>query len=273
MTAEAPMQKIRAFAAEQGLLAGVCDADAIGEGLAGEAQPRLDPRRHFPSAQSIVVLGRGYAPPLNPGCLSSLAYGLDYHAALAAHLQTLAALLGGPSLHMVDNGPLCEQPFALKAGLGFRGRNGLVISRRFGSFFNIGLLLTAQQIDPFPAEDVRRANGCPAQCRCCAKACPGGAISAAGIDNAACVSGLTQKRSGLASAKAALGHLYGCDRCQLVCPHNAAIQPLEVPSFMPAQILALDEAAFEAQFGHTAMAWRGLAHLQRNARILLSLED
>lgn len=236
--------KIFEFAAEKGCIAGICDALPLGEGR------RLNPALHFRGAQSIIVLGKPYktSPFFN---LSSLAFGRDYHHELGGILEEMKRLTGG-GLAMVDNGALEEKPFAVKAGLGFLGKNGLVISREFGSFFNIGLLVVDVAL-----EASHEAEGaCPEGCRLCAEACPG----------EVCVSLLTQKKGDLAGEDLG-GQLYGCDLCQICCPFNNIAPPSkEMP---PEEILAMDEAAFAERFGHTAMAWRGLAHLQRNAKLLL----
>ena len=114
-------------------------------------------------------------------------------------------------------------------------------------------------------------SACPEGCRLCMEACPNGAIKPYSVDSFACASYLTQKKDSLSFAERALvgEQLYGCDLCQACCPMNKIPGKGPLLKVEPAAILALDEGAFRARFGHTALTWRGLAHLQRNAKIVL----
>jgi len=227
---------------------GVCDATPIG------TDKRLNPGLAMPGARSIIVVGKSYEPsPYNN--LSSLAYGVDYHLSVRALLEDIAATLDCNKLIMVDNGPLQEKPFAVKAGLGFLAKSGLVISPLLGSRFNIGLMLVDIDLPSTPAKEMPT---CPDDCRLCLDACP----------SATCISYLTQKRGKLSeeeqAAIAASGQLYGCDICQDCCPFNSQVQDRA-----DYRLLNIDKDTFNKKFGHTAMAWRGLEHLKRNAGYLI----
>ena len=273
--------KIINFAAAHGCIAGICDALPLESErlrLAAIATPfvsrdidkRIDPSRSLPGAKSVIVLGKGYAPSPS-GNLSSLGCGIDYHVTLTNILAELAQLLDCSSTIMVDSGPLAERAFAVKAGLGFWGRNGMVISPELGSFFNIGLLI----VDIILAPTSFSFASCPEGCRRCIDACPNGAIKPYSVDPTACISYLTQKKGSLTAPEmAAMGtQLYGCDLCQICCPanqwHTKLVENIDQLNEAPAAILSMNEGEFQAQFGHTAMAWRGLKHLQRNAKIVL----
>jgi len=230
---------IHYFATTRGLISGICNEDL----------------------KSIIVIGKPY-PPSPTKNLSSLAYGTDYHVTLTKILNELDTTFNLNGTIMVDNGSLIEKPLAVKAGLGHLGKNGLVISPILGSFFNIGLVVTDVQLTPCTPSKA----SCPSGCTICANSCPSGGI--ASKDN--CISYLTQKKGNLTEEQSSLfaSQLYGCDLCQLCCPFNKMTsQPTKMID--PLDILNMTEEDFQAQFGHTAMAWRGLPHLKRNAEMVL----
>lgn len=225
---------IENFAAKHNLIYGICS---------------------FPP-KSIIVVGKGY-PPSPFTNLSSLAFGRDYHHTLTEILKDLSKTINASSTIMVDTGPLYERPLAVKAGLGFMGKNGLVISPVLGSFFNIGLLVVDTYLEPTEPS----TQSCPEDCNLCEKACP--------TNLSLCISSLTQKKGNLTDREKELigNQLYGCDLCQLCCPFNNITPPTEQED--PKTILNMTEPEFDSRFGHTAMAWRGFKHLRRNAKIVL----
>jgi epoxyqueuosine reductase len=213
----------------------------------------------LPGAQSVIVLGLGYAPPLFVN-LSTLATNPDYHKKMETALHELAALLELQTYKVLADSPyLDERALAVQAGLGFYGRHGLVVSPALGSYFNIGCIITSTAIDETP---VPPYSGCPQGCRLCLEACP------AGRDKLRCISYLTQKRGILSREETDMlnGQLYGCDICQRVCPFNKANPPGEC--FPPGEWLTASDAALREKYGHTAMWWRGPEIMRRNAAAL-----
>ena len=238
---------------------------------------RVDPEKVFPDAKSIVVACVSYGVDKFYSNLSSLGIFEDYHVRVKDVLRTEADKL--EELHgpfkfkiLVDGPALCERSLAVRAGLGFFGRHGLVISPEFGSRFNIGVMLTdipLYEINSSFRGPQRRSNPfndhCPDECRLCIKACPNGAINESRPLTAnLCISYLTQKENLKAEEKELLhGQLYGCDICQNVCPKNVKHVTLYVD---PEKILMLSDREVNEQFGHTAMNWK-LGLLKRNALI------
>ena len=209
--------------------------------------------------ENVIVLGKGYTPSPYRN-LSSLGYGKDYHITLTDILKKLAAHLNCNGTIQVDSGKVLERELAVQAGLGFLGRNGLVISSKLGSFFNIGLLIADVNLAG-PTNCSPNVTSCPEDCKICIKACPVKAINSHGVDYKACISYITQKKG--VEAMHTSGQLYGCDLCQICCPFNKIKPPTS--TIKPEEILVMDNEVFMARFGHTALSWRGLKHLQRNA--------
>ena len=277
------------FAEANGLVAGVCSAkplppDARLVGIpfsTATEEARRDPGLLLNGAKSMIVLGQGYAKeaetPMDAaarGVFSAMAVGEDYHTSMARHLRALRDVLlrecAFESVVHVDTGPLCERGFTLRAGLGVRGLNGMVLSPRFGAFWNIGLLVTTLEM----AGDAAVADFVVPMCEGCGRcveACPGGALSAAGVDYTKCASYISQKKGELEVWEAeTLGKaLYGCDVCAEVCPHSVGVprEVVAVDAMMPRveDVLALTNKTFQEKYGGTAIGWRGAAVLKRNA--------
>jgi epoxyqueuosine reductase len=193
--------------------------------------------------------------------------------ALDAELRRAAFAPAYESAAFVDRGPLLERGLAMKAGLGWRGKNGGVINGFLVGRFNVGLLLTNAGIEP--DEPISPEFSLCGRCRVCIDACPGGAISDAGFDYRRCVSFLTQSKSLSPKDERLLGNrLYGCDVCQDVCPRNAGkyAEPLDnIDAARPklADMANISNAQFRERWGASAIAWRGAAVLRRNAAAAL----
>jgi epoxyqueuosine reductase len=178
-----------------------------------------------------------------------------------------------------DHSPIMEVDAAARAGLGVLGMNGLLLTPGYGSFVFIGelitdadyTLVTGEPTPDFPA-DPPRCEGCGL----CVKACPAGCRAG---DRSGCLSALTQKKGELTPEEADAiikgGLVWGCDACQLACPHNRAViedgRDTPVPYFRKDRLIradaealaAMDDAAFKAR----AYSWRGRAVIERNIRL------
>jgi epoxyqueuosine reductase len=304
---------IRKFISERGGITGFCSAEPLDRTRYGGFTPfvnadlekRINPDAVLPGAQSVIVVGFVHEVPdcrSNGPVLSSLGISGDYHKKIKSALRELVSALQDRIAFkhkiLVDSGTLDERALAVRAGLGFLGRNGLVISKKFGSFFNIGCLLTDIPVEALigAVDDIdavtliegedsyvstlqSAANvsdkcfSCPPGCRLCADACPGGALSPDGrFDAANCVSYITQKDGELTPNEARLmgNQLYGCDMCRDVCPFNAHIKRTPAPEISPGEWLALTDAELAGRIAGTAMEWKGAGILKRNAHAVLN---
>jgi epoxyqueuosine reductase len=247
---------------------------------------RSHPRNMWPDARSAVVVAMNYGPDHDPlavlaqrsrAAISVYAQGRDYHDVIKGRLKTLAGLirrrLGGEVKVFVDTAPLMEKPLAALAGVGWQGKHTNLVSRDFGSWLFLGVILTTLDLPAStPADD---ACG---SCRACLDVCPTDALRTPyRIDARACLSYLTIEHAGPIPDRyrAALGNrVYGCDDCLAVCPWNKfaatakearlhARDDLRAPAL--ADLAALDEAGFRALFAASPIKRIGRDRLVRNA--------
>jgi epoxyqueuosine reductase len=194
--------------------------------LARGAEKRRDTRLPVDGAKSAVVVGMNYGGQEPPGPVARYARGDDYHDLMVERLRELHRWIEGELGHgvagkaYVDTGPILERDLARRAGLGWFGKNTMLINRRIGSFFFLGELL----LDLDLAADEPFASDHCGTCRRCLDACPTGALIEPRVMNATrCISYLTIELKGEIddALRPAIGeHLYGCDVCQEVCPWN-----------------------------------------------------
>ncbi|WP_080832924.1 tRNA epoxyqueuosine(34) reductase QueG [Cohnella massiliensis] len=259
----------------------------------GFEEPDLDKRTNpallFDEPKSIIAIAVAYPsklhnPPVSEpgrrrGILSRSAWGEDYHHVLNRRLERLAAWLGervpeARGASMVDTGALSDRAVAERAGIGWSGKNTMILTREWGSWVYLGEMITNLPLPPdTPAEE-----GC-GDCTLCIDACPTGALVGPGeLDAQKCVSFQTQTK-GIVSDEMMLkigNRLYGCDTCQIVCPanrgkdarHHAELLPdAETAKPLLRPLLAMGNREFKEKFGASAAAWRGRKPIQRNALI------
>ena len=251
-----------------------------------------DPRNLLPSAKSIVAVGLNYNQP-NPARhgfprIARYALGRDYHKVMRGKLKRLSAWLdakypGGEHRACVDSAPILERDYAHLAGLGWFGKNTMLINSQRGSWYFIGLLMTSVELEP----DTPALGGC-GKCRACIDACPTGAIVHVDnrwqVDARLCISYLTIEHRGEIESNLAeqMGEwTFGCDVCQEVCPFNQAreSQPLRAtettePDFVRAggwpgldKVSQLEYDEWDSLTRGSAIRRAGLDGLRRNAQI------
>ncbi len=292
-------------------LAGACPAVAptgiarfegwLDAGFAGEMRYLTDrraayqhPRFVLDGVRSVLMLAMPYrtAEPLATGAgqgrVSRYAWGGDYHELLWQRLDQLSTKLGQlvPGCHargIVDTAPFMERDFAQLAGLGWIGKNTLLLNQQLGSWFFLAALLTDVEL---AYDEPHTADHC-GTCRACLDACPTGAfVDAYQLDARKCISYLTiELRSPIPQELRPQMHdwLFGCDICQDVCPWNTNSRAQQLPessepTFQPidamnpielAALFAFDDEAFRVRFRQTPL-WRPRRRgLLRNAAIVL----
>ncbi len=263
------------------------------------AAKRGDPALVLPGVRTIIMLGVNYGLPDEPAETTPrwarYAQYSDYHDTIAAALAQAGAVLEelggiGPSdhRHYVDTGPVLERGWAARAGLGFTGKNAMLISRDFGNWLFLACVLTRLDLPPDaplpgkpPEATGTHAGQLCGKCTRCLDACPTDAFTAPGvIDARRCVSYQTIENKGIIprELRAGIGNrIYGCDTCLEVCPWNRFAQASreilvtarpEIARLSLAEVLALTPASFAAIFKNTAVKRVKLAGLLRNACIV-----
>lgn len=242
----------------------------------------------LPGVQSLIVVALDYrsAAPAEwltdpaRGRFAAYAWGADYHEVMLAKLETLAAWLteesGGAHRAYVDTGAILERSHGQAAGLGFVGKNTLLIHPRRGSLFFLGEILTTLECDDYDAP-LPQPTMC-GSCTRCLNACPTGAFPAPHVlDARRCISLWTIEHKGSIdpALRPRFGNwVFGCDICQDVCPFQRFAPETREPAFTPdparitpplLDLLALDEAGFQARFASTPVARTGRQRLVRNA--------
>lgn len=247
---------------------------------------RLDARNIFPKCKSIVAIGlpyaAGYKKPFasDKGLLSVVSLGDDYHVKIKNILENLADEIKKhikfDYVTCVDTSPLLDREICKNAGIGQYGKNTLLINDNYGSFINLGYLLTDIKIDSNTIiENFDICSGCDI----CVKSCPNNAIfKVGGIDSKRCVSNLTQTKNYIPiEFRHNMGNqIYGCDVCQLVCPKNKKNSELEQAKdynalFVDlAELLNISKADFNKKYGSLSGSWRGKSVWKRNALISIA---
>jgi epoxyqueuosine reductase len=246
-------------------------------------EERLDPQRVLPSARATVCVAMNYhqGAPTDDSWkpVARYAWGRDYHDVIGPRLERLAAHLttaaGARSRGYVDTGPVLERDLAARAGLGWIGKNTMLLHPTLGSWFFIGVLLTTADL----AFDEPLPDRC-GTCRACLDACPTGAFGAPYVlDARRCISYLTiEHRGDIDSTLHAgmAGWQFGCDICQDVCPWNRKAPVTREPAFSPrerypeaAALAAMDDEGIRERFRGTALLRARPSGLRRNAAIYL----
>lgn len=248
-------------------------------------EKRFDTSQLVDGAKSVIVCAINYKSPRSLGyptdChtkIATYACNRDYHSTVKAHLGRLYNALKEefPSLKaraFTDSAPLVEKRFAVEAGLGWIGRQSLLVTPQFGTFVLLGELVINEEVDCY---DTPFEGSHCGECHRCIEACPNSAIlPTKSIDARRCISRLTiEKESDTKWDDIHLnGWIFGCDECQSCCPYNRSTPyasnpdfatPLDPISISAAEWLAMDNTTFSERFGHTPLVRSGLNRIQQN---------
>jgi len=254
------------------------------------AELRQDTTRPEPGMCSVVVVGLDYGGRSPAGPIARYARGADYHRVMWDQLEALldwvrterGAEVRGRAY--VDTGPILERDLARRAGLGWFGKNAMLINPKKGSYFFIGSLF----LDLTLAPDAPFTSDHCGSCTRCLTSCPTEAFPAPGVlDARRCIAYLTIEHRGPIPDEfhQAIGtHLFGCDVCQEVCPWNvrfASAPPTDGPlapraalattdaGALARELLTLDATTYRERFRDSAMSRAKIDGLRRNAEIVL----
>lgn len=271
--------------------------DWLSRGFAGEMQylerrrdAYADPARVLAGVRSVIMLGMNYHtgdPPASmpkSGRIARYAWGTtDYHDLIRGRLRQLAGWLhaqapGCRTRGVVDTAPLLERDYARLAGLGWFGKNSMLIHKRLGSWLFLAALLTDLELPPDSPHDTAHCGTCTR----CLDACPTDAFPEPYVlDATRCISYLTIEHRGAipGNLQPLMGDwLFGCDACNDVCPWNRKAPRSSEPAFQPQssltnadphEFLRLTREEFDARYGETPLSRPGWEGMRRNAEIVL----
>ena len=241
----------------------------------------LNPKKEAPWANTIIVVGLSYASSKiqeTDGFISRYARGVDYHNVMEEKIKEGIEVLKKSFKNLkysyyIDNGPVLEKALAQQAGLGWIGKNTLLINEKYGSYIFLGEIFINKKL----SIDNPAVNKC-GNCTLCRDNCPTDSLETPYYLNyRTCRSYLTQEKGILDQNKEILigNCIWGCDNCQEACPFNKEI-PRDLHSeFEPkitgniVDILNYDRKDFPEKWLNTALSWRGMRVIQRNALISL----
>lgn len=261
--------------------------------MARHGEKRFRPESLIPGTRRIISVRMDYLPaPDSPAqvlknrekaYVSRYTLGRDYHKLLRKRLAELARridthLAGYDYRAFVDSAPVMERAIAQKAGLGWVGKNTMLLNRKAGSFFFLGEIYTSA---PLPIDEPYSGSHC-GSCSKCLELCPTDAFAKEGVlDARRCISYLTIENAGsipLEFRKAMGNRVFGCDDCQLVCPWNRFSNAAEEPDFQPrhgldnadlASLFRWDEATFLERTTGSAIRRTGYEGWLRNLAVAL----
>lgn len=251
--------------------------------MANNIEKRENPALLVEGARSVIVTLTNYYTPrkqdIQAPVVARYAYGKDYHIVVKDRLHRLLAFLrenSGQEISgrvFVDSAPVFEHEWARRAGLGWIGRNTLLINPRLGSYCFIGVIISDFEPSRYSLPEERDFCG---RCNRCVEACPTGALSSREVNANLCISYNTIERKGEISSeiKEKMGErFFGCDACQEVCPWNGKAAMHRVDEFLPnewlmrmdrEEWLSLDEATFKERFKDSPLLRPGLEQIKRN---------
>ncbi len=278
--------------------------------LARKPERRVDPRIVVPGARSLIMVGVSYfiqnPPPEkwndpSRGRIARYAWGQDYHDVITPLLKSLVEFIKQETSeetrcrYYIDTGPVLERSWSAEAGLGFIGKNTLLINPGLGSYVFLGGILTDLELDPdepaqddgatYPAkpeQDIRRAGTC-GSCRRCLDICPTHAFPAPYIlDSNRCISYLTIELRGSIPEPLRVkmsNWIFGCDECQSICPwvrrysraleDNFLTYDHEISAPRLLDLIELDEDGFRKRFRKTPVIRAKRRGLLRNVAVAL----
>lgn len=249
---------------------------------------RINPNHYMAEGKTIISLAFPYydtSHETRDNGFSVYTKRLDYHRVVKKYLNQVCEYigsLGGQAIGFVDSNTLPERYIAYLAGVGFVGKNNMIITKQYGSYVFLGEIITDLEIecqDQRCFEELTQYIECGG-CEKCIQSCPTKSINKSKINPNICLSYLTQKKE-LNDREIQLlkGNIFGCDFCQLECPYNettkVALEEFEQLNHMNDEVVtyaSMDNKYFKEKVSFTSCGWRGKNVIKRNAIIRMHKE-
>ena len=245
---------------------------------------RINPNHYMEEGKTIISFAFPYLHDVkykNTG-FSLYTRGEDYHNVVHKYLKEVCEIIesrGGKAIALTDSNTLPERYIAYISGVGFAGKNNMIITKEHGSYVFLGEIITDLDIsyeDIRTYDELREFKEC-GECEICYKECPTNSINRYKKNSNICMSYITQKKEiDDKFLKIMNGRVFGCDSCQLECPYNREIKYSEIEEFKPKdfmdnpstdEMININNATFKATFKGTSCGWRGKNTIIRNAMI------
>lgn len=256
-----------------------------------DIEKRINPKHYMEDGKTIISIAFPYLHDIcyKDNGFSIYTRGLDYHKVVNSYLNKLCEYiksLGGKALAFVDSNTLPERHIAYLSGIGFIGKNNMLITKEYGSFVFLGEIITDLEMDCIDNNrtfiEINKFKEC-GECEICYKNCPTKAINKAQKNCNICMSYITQKKEiDNKFFKIMNGRIFGCDSCQNTCPYNKNIKYSTIDEFMPLDfmtnydlesLIKMTNGEFKRKYKNTSCGWRGKNTIIRNGLIRLALYE
>ncbi|MEN8077239.1 tRNA epoxyqueuosine(34) reductase QueG [Clostridioides difficile] len=254
-----------------------------------DIEKRINPNWYMKEGKAIISIAFPYLWFENniDNGFSRYTKGLDYHRVVKSYLDKICIFineLGGEAVSFVDSNTLPERYIAYLAGIGFIGKNNMIITEKYGSYVFLGEIITNLDLskeDVRKFEEIKEYKEC-GKCTNCYKECPTKSINVNRINPNICSSYITQKKElSDIDMKLLKGKIFGCDICQNTCPYNNNINYSNIEEFKPLNFMCnlevevyaeINNKFFKENISKTSCGWRGKNVIRRNAIIKLHNE-
>lgn len=249
-----------------------------------EIDNRIDSSKWFEGGKTIISIAFPYISlnSNNDNGFSVYTKGIDYHYVVNKYLNEILRIIesyGGKAKAFVDSNTLPERYLAYISGVGFIGKNNLIITNKHGSYVFLGEIITDLELydeDKRYFDDIEKFEEC-GDCTICYKECPTKAINSNQRNCNICLSYITQKKDLQDwEIKKLEGRIFGCDSCQNKCPYNNEVEESQIEEFKDLEfmnkennefIINMNNSEFKDTYKKTSCGWRGKNLLKRNALI------
>lgn len=254
-----------------------------------DIEKRINPMWYMEEGKTIISIAFPYLWVENniENGFSKYTKGFDYHRVVKKYLDKICDFIksnGGEAISFVDSNTLPERYIAYLSGVGFIGKNNMIITEKYGSYVFLGEIITDLELSNDEVrkfENIKEYKEC-GECTRCYKECPTKSINISRINPNICSSYITQKKElSDVDIKLLKNKIFGCDICQNICPYNESIEFSKLEEFKPLEFMGnlesdiyadMNNKFFKDNISKTSCGWRGKNVIKRNAIIKLHNE-